>query len=433
MFFISLGLNVALVLVLLLRPGLAPAAVRGLFGRYIREPSRSIAQGPKPPAAVAAKPKLWSMLASDELHTLIARLRAAGFSAEVIRAIIRSEVDKHYDPLFQAIRENDPNTPAWKLPPLYYTNGDKRMITQEQLQRERGNLLRELFADPFLKSEDEIASQHRQYGDMASSKIASVQRVVDDYADLSATLRAEIGSVYMKADQDKLAMLDAGKHADLAAILSPDELADYEMRSSPLTSFIGYQIPEFDASASEFAAIYAAERAVGEKLPGNLGLNDYQARQSAQKELNDSLRATLGDSRYDDLVRSSDNDYKALTQIAAAAGLPSDTALQAYKVRSDTLAESNRIYDDASLTTEQKRAALSALADTARVQLAATLGPVATPTYMETAQSWISILQNGGAVRAGTDAPLAVVVGGRLVSFGGGSNSRQLPIPAKAR
>ena len=59
--------------------------------------------------------------------------------------------------------------------------------------------------------------------------------------------------------------------------------------------------------------------------------------------------------------------------------------------------ESNRIAQDATLTYDQKRAALATLAQNTRAQLTATLGSAAS-TYLTFAEKWLTGLAGGNTI-----------------------------------
>ena len=72
-------------------------------------------------------------------------------------------------------------------------------------------------------------------------------------------------------------------------------------------------------------------------------------------------------------------DFQQLKGLVAREKLPTETSVRAYNVRDSVVQESNRIFDDAALDVEQKRAAFQALAQATRAQFITTLGPVAGP------------------------------------------------------
>jgi hypothetical protein len=429
---LSLLVNGALAGVLALRPSLAPLAFRDFFARHFSSAGET---GPAAPAVVPAAPrpreKLWAELdQGGDLAGLVARLRAAGFPAALIRDIIRTQVNARYDAKIRALQEPDPNTPFWKLKPGFYSISDKRLVEMDQLQRERSKVLRDLFSGDFFATDDISAGQRRQYGNLSRPKIDLVQRIEDDYAAMNSDVRAAMGGITLPEDKEKLALLAREKHADLAAALSPDELADYEMRSSPITNFLRNRLGAFDPSEAEFRAIYQAQLALSDKFPGavgNIGSIDYQQRQAAQQDLNSQLRTSLGDARYADYARATSTEYQQLSSLAQRANLPDGTAVQAFNLRDTVAQESSRIFDDATLDNDQKRSALQALAQNTRAQLTGLLGPTAGPAYVKIADQWLGTVERGAAVSFDTATEMAFVTNGMTMIYGGSPTYRRLP------
>src|SRR3954470_2756414 len=119
----SLALNLALAALFAFRPSLAPPAVRDYFARHSSTPTETAAK--KAVAPRASQPssgsKLWPALATQDLATLTARLRAAGFPASIIRAILVQQLNDRYESRIRALQQPDPNLPYWRTSP--YSNG----------------------------------------------------------------------------------------------------------------------------------------------------------------------------------------------------------------------------------------------------------------------------------------------------------------------
>ena len=424
----SIALNVASLAAFALRPALAPPAVRDFFARHFHRGRDVPAATPKPAAAKPfARKTIWPTLdAAGDLKTLAARLRNAGFPAEIIRAMVLAELSARYDAKMRAMFEPDPGTPFWKLGANFFVAGDKRMEEYGQLQRERAKLQRELFADPFFATDDVTAAQRRQFGNLPRQKIDLLQRIEDDYAEMGTAIRSATNGILLAEDREKLALLMRERGADLAGVLSTEELADYEMRSSPLTNMLTRQLASFNASEAEFRAIFQAQQAYSDKL-GTTAMSsgaNFEDRRTAQQQLSDRLKTSLGDARYADYVRETDRTYQQLSRLAQRENLPPETATRAFNIRDTVAQESGRIADDPALSTEQKRAALQTLAESTRSQLLSMLGPAAGPTYVKIVDSqWLNAVQRGSAVSFGGG------MGGSMTySMGGGSSGMPVSV-----
>ncbi len=421
--------NAALLAVLTARPSLAPAPVEAFILRHFHSAAPKAAPAPVRKTAAIKRDKLWTTLQSEDARTMIARLRAAGFPPNVIRALVTTEVAGRYDAQLRALQDTDPNVPFWKLPASYYMSGDKRLEEVNRLYRERSRALRDLFKDEFFASSDSSAGQRRQFGDLPLSKIDAVQRIEDDYNEMISAVRTEAKGITLPEDREKLALLNREKRADLAGVLTPQELEAYELRSSQTANMLRSRLANFEPSESEFRALYQAQLALNEKFQGGgFDTVDYQTRQEHQNAYFDQLRALLGEKRYADYVRETSSDFQQLTRLAQRENLPRDTTLLAYNLRDTIALESNQIFDHATLSVEAKREALKQLAQTARNRILATLGPGAGPEYVRISDQWINQVERGAAVSFSRGGTFTIVTDNGTMGFSGpGAEYRRLP------
>jgi hypothetical protein len=429
----SLAANAALLGLLYARPMLAPPSVRSWITRSAGSGDVHLSRPAARPAATANK--RWASLVTDDLPTLIERLRAAGFPASIVREIVRADIASRYDAKMRAIFDPDPNLPYWKQSTGISINDTKRMEQYTTLQRERTKLLREALAGDFFASEETTAGQRRQFGNLSRQKIDLLQRVEDDYGEMQSAVRAATNGILLAEDREKIALLAREKKADLAAILTPEEMADYEMRSSPITNLVRNRLGAFQPTEAEFRAIFQMQQTLNDKFPYNSGMPvDMSQRQETTRALIEQLKATLGDARYAEFDRETTNDYQTLNRLAQREGLPTDVAIRAFNVRDQVAQESNRIYDDAALSPDQKRAAMQTLAQATRAQLVTLLGPTAGNTYVKQLDNqWLGQVERGSAVSfngTGSMMSISTVSGvSAMVSLGSSPTYRRIPPP----
>lgn len=421
---LSIAVNVGLIVAFVVKPTLAPAAVRNLFLSSERAVVNASATSSNTRAAVAnnmpqsarreaatstAQGQLWAALDSDDLPTLVKRLRAAGFSRQVILGILNARLEARFADRLKALTGDVESTPYWKPDPLNSPFGGSKYWEQySQVYRERSRMLRELLGDDSMAwgGTDPAAAQRRQFGNISKEKIDLVQRINDDYAEMTSQVRAAMQGITLPEDKEKLALLEREKRADLAAILTPSELEEYEMRSSPVTSRLRNALTLMDASEAEFRAIFKVQHAFNDRvnpmMSGMISSQMMDDRREAQKQMNEQLKTTLSPERYNDFMRVSNPEYQQLHRLAQKENIPAETVTRAYSIRDTISAESVRIADDTALTNEQKRAALTALAQKGRTQILSTLGPGAGESYAQAAR-WLSTLERGAGVVFGPD------------------------------
>lgn len=355
-------------------------------------------------AAPTADPKTWTHLRSGDLRALAARLREAGFPPLLIRAVITAQVNDSLRTRFEEAFAQIEQKPFWATDTGIGGGIDpKTLALFREMNRETNRLLREALGPDFPAEPEYVKNQQHRFGNLSPEKVEQLQRVTEDYDDLRQQTTAAARGLMLPEDREKLALLEKERRADLAKILSPSELEDYLMRTSQTTMQLRTALTAFNASESEFRAIYQAKAAFDEKYSfqnmGNfVGGDRAKERTAAQAQVAEQLKAALGEARYAEYTRSSDREYQAITRLTQQANLPATAAVQAYDLRAAAAKESNRIYSDTALSTDQKRAALATLAQNTRTQLTATLGAEAGSTYLKVANFWLRGIEQGAVI-----------------------------------
>ena len=426
----TLAANAALVVVYLNRsasPSLTASAANSKASSpnskssQTLSPSNGETPNPKSTAsALAADGKAWSTLDSADLHALAARLRAAGFPPSIVRAVIGARVTASLRPRLQELLADTEEKPFWATE-RDFTGGlsAKTLAAMRESGRESTRLLRDALGDdPTAAAQNAGDYQIRRYGDLPREKIDQLQRVEEDYNELRNQVRAATNGVTLPEDREKLALLETEKRADLAKILSPQELEDFLVRSSTTTTRLRTALTAMNATEAEFRAIYQAQSAYDEKYnsPGlgitYSGSDQMKDRQADQARATEQIKLALGDQRFAEYTRNSDREFQTISRVAQQANLPATAAVQVYDLRENLSKESNRIFADTALTVDQKRTALQSLAQNTRAQITTTLGVDAGRSYLQVAANWLDRVERGGAV---TFTP------------GGGTSSRSLP------
>lgn len=413
---LSAALNAALVAAFISKPTLAPPSVRDFFRSDASPPQANAASGAKsvkPSAHPAGKSTGATIISaflanyqSDDLPALIAQLRAAGFPSSVIRAVVEAEIQRRFAPRLDELRRSMADIPYWRGDPGYFAGNSKIYEQMTQLSRERSKALRELLGQEAFAyaGVDPTEAQRRQFGNLSPGKIALVQRINDDYAEMTSQIRASMQGITLPEDREKFALLEREKRADLAAVLTPEELADYEMRSSPVTMRLRTAFTIMDATDAEFRAIYAAYQPHTETLFPTMASgaiiymssDSNNARQAATTKINEQLKQTLGPERFEQYQRANDRDFQQLYQLTRADNAPYDTIVRAFNTRVSAAEASQKIADNSQLTPDEKRTELKNLAQQYRTELLSTLGPNAGPAYAS-ASRWLTGLEQGRA------------------------------------
>lgn len=412
-----LALDAALLLAFVLQPALAPRVAQDFFARFHRpdsaeaqrlaaESSAAAARRVTLAAAAAARApsQLWSDLYSADLPTFVARLRAAGFPPFYLRALVNAELSRQFLPRHEELAHAADDQPYWKTSHHALFNARQAYDRKDAaLQLEQQQRLRDLVGDDAFASPPGFSDvQRRQYGDLPRAKADAVARINADYAEMVAQFQASTQGISLPEDVEKFALLQRERQRDLAAALTPDELADYEMRTSPLTRELQPALTLMNGTADEFRTLYGIAHAYADRLlpPAGTETSTDQMehdKAAAKQAVLDQFQAALGPDRFAEFARAGNYEFQQLTQLTRQQNLPDDTAVRAWAVRDQTAARSSQIFDDSSLTPDAKRAALAALAQDTRAQLLGTLGSTAGNAFIDRS-NWLVALAAGDAI-----------------------------------
>jgi hypothetical protein len=328
----------------------------------------------------------WRSIEAEDYRAYIANLRAIGCPEDTIRDIIIADVDKLYARKLAPLRKPTEDFKFWKTGNSFsdYNNqSDEYYKAQREFAKEKRELLKQLLGVDY---EKEIS---KQWGyPPAKDPLENLAPETRDRArGLTEKFSEQQSDIYRKArghidstTQDELRSLRRQLHEDLAKIMGPDELLDYEVRTSDIARNMKYnELQAFDASEEEFRAIFKAKQAA-EFLQRGEGKAepDWQAQYKRER---DELKQALGEDRYKEYERAKDGDYQNLMRLAEARGLESTVVDQVYQMRDEAQKAVSRVRSDQSLDADQRAAALAAIRAETEKTVVATLGEKNFKTY----------------------------------------------------
>lgn len=360
---------------------------------------------------------LRTALASGDL----AALKAAGLPADVARDLALGKALAKFQQKMQASRTA--------------TSGDGRWWRNRNAAKNREDELlarRELSAALLTALGDDLGmggADNTQLAFLSAEKRAKLRGITQDYDEMMAKFGAS--GVQLASDKEKVRLLKAERDRDIAALLTPDELADYELRTSPASATLRSRYGDAIESEEDFRKLYALQKAFDDKFPtdalmGRVTPEAMRARSDAQQQLQSDIRSALGDDKYAALRRASDPELKTLDSLVSRVGLPTNTTDKVAASRETYATESQRINADTSLTPAQRRTQIQDLGNRAKTELSSTLGSEVADAYAPRA-SWVGMMQNGMAF---STTPVANSPG--ALSLGGVGPSVYPIIPAGA-
>lgn len=373
------------------------------------------AKGPSSPAAAAGHDALKAALASGDA----AALEAAGLTAEAARDVVLGRALARFAAKMRAAQSGAAADGKWWRNRNAFTNpGREQSILA---RRELSDAMMAAFGEDFI-----AGGAPGQLSFLSPQKREALRNIMQDYEEMMAKYGAQ-GGVQLASDREKLKLLTAERDRDLAALLTPDELLAYQMRTSATGANLRSRFGDAVASEEDFKKLFVLQKAFDEKYAmdsfnGRLTPDLMRQRMEANQQLQADMRAAVGDDAYKALQRAADNDVRTLDSLVSRLNLPAETTDKILSARDSYSAESKKIMADASTPFPQRREQMQALAARAKTELAGTLGTEAAEAYAQRS-GWVNMLQGGmGFSTNPKDAPS----GG--MTLGGGFGPSVFPV-----
>lgn len=368
--------------------------------------ARAAAEAAAAKASAAINPKLWSNLnpTATDLPALIARLRAAGFPPSVIRAIITAQVREDYAARRKALNPVKISAEFWKND---QPADPKVRLAIRDLSREQEAVISRLLGGP---DPDRTLFmgiyERRQYGDLPPEKVSQLSTVKRDYDEMRSDIyEASRGGTMLPEDRAKLALLDKEQRADFAQFLTPQELADYDLRSSNTAMQMRYNLSAFAPTEAEFRQIFDLQKAFddknGQMLPG-MTQEQMRLRNEEQKKISEQIKAALGPERGADYERANDFVYRQASLVAERLNLPKTAAVDVWNVQKDLEKRTQALVTDNTVAPEARMAQRAALVEEANAKVTAALGERGATIYKQNGGFWLQTPTPRGTISTPT-------------------------------
>jgi len=339
----------------------------------------------------------WRKVESEDYKKYIANMRGVGCPEETIRDIIIADVNKLFESRKQALKANKKKYEFWKSGQGLIPGYDDETVKQQQaLAKEKRALLRELLGVDVDDKADVAAAAMNPLemllDFLPSSKQTAVMELLTKAQ--AEAMKSMKGGAPDSEDLKQIQKVKKDMQDELAKILSPEEMQDYQLRLSDTAMVMRMQMAYFDTNEEEFKDIFKLKQGFDDKYPmmlaNTLDKDEKAQRDAAQKELDNQLKTLLGDSRFNDLQRSQDWAYGAMAKVADREGLPRDAANKVYDMKKAAEESAKSIRADKSLSDAARKDALQNIRTETERSMQQVFGDKGYASYQkQPAASWL--------------------------------------------
>ena len=353
-----------------------------------------------PPRATNAPAKKfdWRMVESADYKKYIANLRAIGCPEETIRDIIVADVNKLFAARRRELTASTNKFVYWKADRNFYAalRSPERLEKLQALDKEKRELLIELLGVAPEEPPNLFANFNPFENVMDFLSDDKQSQVMDIMIKFEGKMMKLYGDNQPDAeDMRKMQQLQKDMEAELQGVMTPEEYRQYQLSMSDTARSMRYQLASFDPNQEEFDKIFDLRKNYDDNYSalsrGEAAQEDRDKAKAARNEMNDQIKALLGDDRYAEYNRSVDTVFQMIYNVTEQNGLSQDVAVQVYNMRKAAQASAKQVREDTSLTPEQRDAALLVIKNETQAAVVAKMGEKAWNAYQPQA-GWVNKL-----------------------------------------
>lgn len=342
-----------------------------------------------PPSVAAAQ--LWSRLKTDDLDEFAHRLRAAGFPAKEVRALLKRAIESRRSARHEALLGKQADLPYWRSPNR--AREDRALSAQLiEINREAEALGYKYVNGPDALADDEdlLESAKRRYGNLSLDKLQRLTAISHEFMDKEMQRMATVPAKSGVENAIAYEALQEAKQAEIALLLTPAELEQYDLRQN--AGGLRMMMENFRPSEAEFKALFAIDAKYRGSISDYADPSKGEAVMTSQEKRLAEVQAVLGPDRFADFQVATASGNDMLGRLIARLDLPLSTVTQINSVRDDLTQRATALRADPQLSSPVREAQLAALADEAKAKLTAKLGARGYNAYRDMKGDWIRAL-----------------------------------------
>jgi hypothetical protein len=340
----------------------------------------------------------WASVESEDYREYINNLRGIGCPEDTVRDIIIADINKLYASRIAALYPGPADFKFWRVEDRAARSEEReRDEKRRDLEREKRDLIKELLGVDY---EAELArasgrpdEDSWRYGFLSAEKQALVRALNDKYREQERALFGNGG--WSAENRAKYAAMRTQREAELAQILGPEEFQQYLLRNSWTARNMRENLASFQPNEEEFRKLFDLRKAYDDQFGYTRDGGDdamREQRRIAQQNLEDQMRALLGEDRFRQYQMAQDERFRDIYEFTERNSLPRQTAEVVYDMRRAAEDARRQLQAQANLDEAARQAALAQLADETRRTLMQTLGEANWDEYRRRDGRWIDRL-----------------------------------------
>lgn len=338
----------------------------------------------------------WQQIRAADYAAYVRNLRALGVPEASIIDLVVGEVTAQFTARLRAQAPPGPYR-FWESAALTSAAERARLRQlQSSLQRERRELLVQLLGPDALRAMAKYQPWNDADADadgellafLPEGKRAQLFAIEQKYREPAA----EELALMSEADLQRAAAERERRRAEIAGLLSAQELEELDLRQSETAERLREELRGFAASEAEFRQLFRVRRAYEAALAANTDVRDpnvLAVRIQAERRFAEEARAALGEQRYGEYQRARDPDYKNALQLTQFYSLPDDVAVRVYDLKRDVDARAEAITANTALSEARRRELLSQIQSDTERTLQGLFGNEVLAEYRRNNRWWI--------------------------------------------
>lgn len=342
-------------------------------------------------AASLAQGDVWGRTDTDDLPTLVARLKFIGIPSTLVRSIVTARVQDQFAERRKAVVGNVRASEYWKVGHAHSETNRKSYAALRDLMREESALINSLVGEDYGQSTWIDAAQRKnQYGNLDPAKAEQLQQLLADYREMEAELREQSRVYVLPEDARMHEFLESEKRRDIEAFLTPEEIADWDLRSSRTAYSLRNRLHHLEISEEQYRRIFTLQKQFDDTfrpVAGRTNSSSTPEYRAAEDALEGEIATVLGVEAAAAFKKSGDYTYRHLAGLVRRLGLAADTPQKIDRVQE---AFNESISGFASLQGAERQQRVRAAQEAASAQVEALLGSKAALTlYQDSIGFWL--------------------------------------------